>query len=102
MSVTAAQVATWGKFTLPSDGSDERALLDLVVSAVVEHISEFYCVEAPFSPAQQIAALMQSARVWRRRDTPEGVVAFDELGAIRVTRLDPDVAALLTRKVVIG
>lgn len=40
-------------------------------------------------------AVMLSARLWRRKDTPGGVEAFTQLGAAYVMRSDPDVAMLL-------
>ena len=40
-------------------------------------------------------ANMLAARLWRRRDTPAGVVAFGDAGAVYVQRNDPDVAMLL-------
>lgn len=93
MAVTAANVALWGKFTLPA--ADELALLDRVIAAVTEHIYEHYRVSNPMTDTQELAIILQSARLWKRRDTPEGVIAFDELGAVRVSRLDPDVDMML-------
>lgn len=46
------------------------------------------------------AALIQAARLYRRKDSPEGVVGSSEWGVVRVTRLDPDVQALLQPYVV--
>jgi hypothetical protein len=42
-----------------------------------------------------MAALLQSSRLFRRKDSPEGVLGSSEWGAIRVGRLDPDVQDLL-------
>ena len=42
------------------------------------------------------ATLLQTARQFRRRLSPEGVAGFGEFGAVRVSRLDPDVEALIT------
>jgi hypothetical protein len=44
------------------------------------------------------AALIQASRIFRRKNSPEGVLGgFDQFGAVRVsTRIDPDVAALLS------
>lgn len=98
MAITAADVAAWGRLTLPDQFTDDRNLMDRVVDAVIEHIAEHYEVSTPLSPAQEQAALIQAARLWRRRDTPEGVIAFDEIGAVRLSRLDTDVAMLLTPK----
>lgn len=41
------------------------------------------------------ACLLMSARVYRRRQSPEGVIGFGDFGPIRVSRIDPDVAVLL-------
>jgi hypothetical protein len=98
MTVTAATVALWSKFPLP-DPEDELALLELIIAAVTEHVEDHYVVADPMTDSQELAVMMQSARMWRRRDTPEGVIAFDELGAVRVTRLDPDVERMLTAQV---
>lgn len=94
MAVTASQVATWSKFPVPT--GDELTLLDLVVGAVTAHVTDHYVVTDPLTDREELAIIMQSARLWRRRDTPEGVVAFDDLGAIRISRLDADVVELLT------
>jgi hypothetical protein len=42
------------------------------------------------------ATLLQTARTFRRRLSPEGVAGFGEFGAVRVTRLDPTVEEMLT------
>lgn len=41
------------------------------------------------------AAKIQAMRLYRRKDSPEGVLASAEWGAVRVTRIDPDVEALI-------
>lgn len=41
------------------------------------------------------ASQIQAARLFRRKDSPEGVLGSADWGAIRVSRLDPDVQALL-------
>jgi hypothetical protein len=41
------------------------------------------------------AARMLAARLYRRKDSPEGVAGSAEWGLVRVPRLDPDVAALI-------
>lgn len=41
------------------------------------------------------AAKLQAARLFRRKDSPEGVLASAEWGAVRMTRMDPDVEALV-------
>lgn len=41
------------------------------------------------------ATLIQAARLYRRKDSPEGVAGSAEWGLIRVPSLDPDVRALV-------
>lgn len=41
------------------------------------------------------AVLIQATRLYKRRDSPEGVVGVAEWGTVRVTRTDPDVMALI-------
>jgi hypothetical protein len=48
------------------------------------------------------ANLIQALRLFARRGSPEGVLGSAEWGGIRVSRLDPDVAALVGRYVVDG
>lgn len=41
------------------------------------------------------ACLLLTARLFRRRSSPEGVAEFGDLGPIRVQRVDPDIEAML-------
>lgn len=41
------------------------------------------------------ATYIQAARLYRRKDSPEGVLGNAEWGTIRVSRVDPDVQALI-------
>lgn len=45
--------------------------------------------------AVQQAALLLTLRQYRRYDSPLGIAGFDEMGAVRVGRIDPDVQKLL-------
>lgn len=93
MTVTAADVANWASFPIPT--GDELDLLESVVAAVTVQVARNYLVSTPMRDDERIAIIMQAAALWRRRLTPEGVLSFDELGAVRVSRLDPDVERLL-------
>ncbi|WP_163553041.1 phage gp6-like head-tail connector protein [Candidatus Frankia alpina] len=48
------------------------------------------------------AAQIQAARLFKRKDSPEGVAGSAEWGAIRLGRVDPDVATLLAPYVLPG
>ena len=41
------------------------------------------------------ACLILSTRLFKRKDSPEGVAGFADFGAVRLSRMDPDVQALL-------
>lgn len=46
------------------------------------------------------ATLMQAARLYKRKDSPDGVSGSAEWGVVRVPNMDPDVRALLSTLVV--
>lgn len=46
-------------------------------------------------PAVTEATLLHASRVYRRKDSPEGVAGSSEWGLVRVPHFDPDVKALL-------
>ena len=48
------------------------------------------------------AALLLASRLWLRRDSPEGVAGSSEWGVVRVSRMDPDVEALISPYVLPG
>lgn len=100
MAVTAESVAGWLKIGLPT--GDELARLELVIAAVAAHLSAHYVISDPPDAAQDLAAIMLAARLWQRRDSPGGVQGFGEFGPVRVTRVDPDIARMLTPLVVFG
>jgi hypothetical protein len=63
-------------------------------SVTVKVTGTFGYPSVPASVTQ--AAVMQSARIFKRLDSPLGVAGFGDMGAMRVTRsVDPDVAVLL-------
>ena len=98
MPLTAADVASWAKLPEGTPTGADLALMTRVIAAVSEHVLNHYVVTLPFvafTSGQEQAILMQCARIWARRQTALGVAAFGDLGAIRVSRLDNDVAALL-------
>lgn len=67
-----------------------------VVRAVIVRIARGW--EAPELGQDDdwiLAHIMQAARIWKRKVSPEGVIANDQFGAIRVTRIDSDIADML-------
>jgi hypothetical protein len=57
----------------------------------------------PETPAEiELATRMLASRLYRRKDSPQGVIAIPEFGGIRVSRFDPDVRALLAPFMIAG
>lgn len=88
----------------PTDEADDAAI-GVVVAAVNAKVQTFRCASvaegaddwaAPEAAAVVQGAVMLAARLWRRRNTPDGVVAFGGDAALYVQRNDPDVAMLLS------
>lgn len=48
------------------------------------------------------ATQLLAARLYRRKDSPEGVLGSSEWGAVRVSRIDPDVQGLIAPFVIPG
>lgn len=49
----------------------------------------------PWPANVEEAVLLQAARLYKRRNSPEGVTGFGDLGVVRITALDPDIDQLL-------
>jgi hypothetical protein len=45
------------------------------------------------------AVLLMAARLYKRRQSPEGVAGWDEMGSVRIISRDPDVYALLEQHI---
>lgn len=79
-----------------ADTDPERDDLAGPVAAVIAKVTAWTGVDVDDWPADVVeGALMLAARLHRRRNSPAGVEAFNEMGAIYVSRRDPDVAMLL-------
>lgn len=101
MAISVEMVAAWGGFEAPAEESAELELLELTISAVVGHFTTYYVVDADpdeWTAEQDVAALMQTSRLWKRRDTPQGIAQFGVEGVVTVTSIDKDVENLLTPK----
>lgn len=100
------QLRAWAKIT--AGGEDVDELLERVLTAVVAHATRTLAAPAVDDEDGIVlweqALYMQAARIWKRRDTPEGVINWGPDGVVRVNRFDADVVELLEpfRKFVIG
>lgn len=91
--------------TLYSTGPDNAAVRGLPITELIADPSFLVTNTAvritgrwgwpQVPPEVQHAAQLLAARLYRRKDSPQGVIASADWGAVRVSRTDPDVAALL-------
>lgn len=82
-----------------TDTADDTTLGD-VMAAVNALVRSWACSEAARGQAEWPANLvlganMMAGRLFRRRESPAGVAAFGDMGAVYVMRNDPDVAMLM-------
>lgn len=93
--ISVEDVVAWTPGMSMPEG-DELALLERVLAAVLEGVALECTLPDEGSPSIDQAIIMQTARLWRRRDSVDGVAAFNnDFGPIRVNRFDSDVQALL-------
>jgi hypothetical protein len=78
------QVRAVGDYTFPLDGGD----------ATVQIVGAFGFATVPTAIKQ--AAVILGSRIFKRNDSPLGVAGFGDLGVMRVSRIDPDIDALIT------
>ena len=93
MAVTAADVAAWGRFAVPT--GTELSILEQTISAATARLSRDYYLDDPTTDDQDLAIILVSARLWKRRDTPEGRDAFGGEVAVSISSEDADAVALL-------
>lgn len=95
--VTVDDVAGWLAMTVRS--SEVDSLLQRCLDATVSHIAGRLggWVPVPWPSHVETAVLIQTSRLYKRRNSPEGVAGFGEFGVVRVSSLDPDVETLLGR-----
>jgi len=47
----------------------------------------------------QEAILLMASRLYKRRQSPEGVAGWDDLGVVRIISTDPDIVSLMSQKI---
>lgn len=67
--------------------------LDAANSFVAEHV---YTESLALDRVQE-AVLLTAARLYKRRQSVEGVAGWNELGVVRILTTDPDISRLLER-----
>jgi len=96
MAVTIDDVADWLGINQRSQPVNEllQRCLDAVVAHIGKRLGEW--VPVPWPAHVEEAVLIQTARLYKRRNSPEGVAGFGDLGVVRISTLDPEVETLLS------
>lgn len=89
----AALRLSLGSVATTNDDLLQRAL-DAATSWVTDRVMT---VELASDEVQEAIVLLAS-RWYKRRQSPEGVAGWGDLGVIRILAKDPDIEALLERK----
>lgn len=95
---------------LKADVDQLRAMLAMVSTKDDGHLA--LCLEAAGAwiydrvearyvskPEVQEAVLLLAARLYKRRQSPEGVAGWEDMGAVRIIGRDPDVDRLIEQYV---
>jgi hypothetical protein len=93
--ITVAEATSWIGRDL-ADPVDTDALTT-VVAAVNAHIAKTYrkAVVEPIDADVKLAALLLTSREYARRNSPDGIVGFGDMGGVTIRSVDPDVRDLL-------
>jgi hypothetical protein len=94
---TIEEAKSWctPKGTTLSDA--ETANLQGCLDAAVDYLTAHTIFSASSPPSESVrqACMMITSRLYRRRQSPEGIAEFGDSGAIRVYTVDADVRALI-------
>jgi hypothetical protein len=77
---------------------DDGALSQCLTAAGAWVYDRVYSTHHGRSEVQQ-AILMVASRLYKRRQSPEGVAGWDEMGSVRIIMRDPDVERLLEQHI---
>jgi hypothetical protein len=83
MTVPFDQIRAVGDYTYPISGGE----------ATVQVTGVFGFTAVPVAIEQ--ATVLLASRIFKRNDSPGGVMGFGDIGVIRVSRIDPDIDRLI-------
>ena len=83
MAVPYDQIRAVGDYTYPISGDE----------ATVQVTGTFGFTAVPVAIEQ--ATVLLASRIFKRNDSPGGVMGFGDIGVVRVSRIDPDIDRLI-------
>jgi hypothetical protein len=95
MAITTTELRSWSGVTATDPGTNDG--LDEAVNAANGLVARRLRADVPDPWPDEVhtATLIQAARIFKRRGSPEGVAGFGDLGLVRVAALDADVETML-------
>lgn len=81
--------------SLGSVSNISNPLLDRALEAATSWVQERVYPQSFETPEVQEAIVLLASRWYKRRQSPEGVAGWGDLGVIRILASDPDINALL-------
>lgn len=94
--VSVDELSLWQGLDTPATGSQQWENKQSVLDAVETKIGHNFTLPDPLPEDARLGILIQTARVLKRKDSPQGIEDFGEFGAVRISRVDPDVEELLS------
>lgn len=73
----------------------DDAILTICLEAAGHWVYDRVFTASVQTPEVQQAVLLLASRLYKRRQSPEGVAGWEEMGAIRIIARDPDIERLL-------
>jgi len=96
MTITAAELREWSQITA-TDPATTSGLDEAVASANAMIVRRCITLPGPWPAEVHTAALIEAARTFKRRGSPEGVAGLGgDFGIVRVTSFDPTIEANLS------
>jgi hypothetical protein len=81
--------------SLGAVSNEANTLLRRALDAATSWVAERVYADQYETPEVQEAIILLASRLYKRRQSVEGVAGWGDLGVIRITASDPDIARLL-------
>lgn len=81
--------------SLGTVSNEANTLLRRALDATTSWVAERVYAESMDRPEVHEAIILGASRLYKRRQSPEGVAGWGDLGVVRIVMSDPDIARLL-------
>lgn len=84
--------------SLGTVSNEANTLLRRALNTAKSWVAERVTASEYDTPEVQEAIILLAARLYKRRQSPEGVAGWGDLGVVRIITSDPDISRLLEHK----